>query len=59
MKHKKKRYVIDPPDGWRYGFPKAVDKIEEDVKQQCIDLGYPKELAEKYDDVFFIRFWEE
>lgn len=49
-----KRLIVDPPEGWRYGFPAP---LQEDYEQQLIDAGYPVqniELAIKYS-----RYWEE
>ncbi len=51
--------IIDPPSGWRYGFPKIYDKDpDEDIEKWLLNNGYPqKELdwgAAKY-----CRFWEE
>lgn len=39
-------YVIDPPSGWKYGFPKACPKEvymagEEAIKAWLIEEGYP------------------
>ena len=45
--------IVDPPSGWRYGFPA---KLKGDYRQQLIDAGYPKkdiELALKHS-----RYWE-
>lgn len=40
--------LIDPPQGWKYGFPKALpddwdDMSTEEGNQWLIDNGYPKE----------------
>lgn len=35
--------VVDPPSGWRYGFPAP---LQEDYKQQLIDVGYPQKDIE-------------
>lgn len=46
--------MVDPPSGWRYGFP-AV--LEDDYEEQLRKAGYPKEgisFALKYS-----RYWEE
>ncbi len=34
---------VDPPDGWRYGFPKALsaDHIDGDVRPWLVEQGYP------------------
>jgi hypothetical protein len=50
--------MIDPPGGWRYGFPKPLpDHTPEfDLRQWLIDNGYPEadvELALKHS-----RYWE-
>lgn len=38
--------IIDPPTGWAYGFPCAVDeevfKDEEKLKQFVMSKGYPE-----------------
>ena len=46
-------YRIDPPMGWKYGFPREVT-IEEyesgtDLKELCIKHGYPKDLADSFE----------
>jgi hypothetical protein len=58
MENKKK--MIDPPSGWKYGFPKKIPEnviTPEDFKKWFIKNGYPEkdiELALKYS-----RVWEE
>lgn len=42
---------IDPPSGWKYGFPKIVPEDVEDLRQWLIDEGYPEsdvDFAMKY-----------
>lgn len=41
--------IIDPPEGWKYGFPKPLPKdFENDkdfnLKNWLLEQGYPKEL---------------
>ena len=37
---------VDPPEGWRYGFPKAVPKDREaDLLEWIVEQGYPKDLV--------------
>ena len=53
------KLIIDPPSGWKYGFPRELPKdlTYEEFKQWLLDCGYPEkhiELALKYS-----RFWEE
>lgn len=50
-----KKYMVDPPSGWPYGFPKPCeDGI--DIRQWLLDNGYPEK------DVDFalqhLRMWE-
>jgi len=49
---------IDPPEGWKYGFPKSVTQEEykqiSSLKEWCIGNGYPKEEADKYGNYFNI-----
>lgn len=40
---------IDPPEGWKYGFPKIVPENTKDVRQWLIDNGYPEAK---------IKYWE-
>lgn len=38
--------MVDPADGWRYGFPKAVPKDREaDLLEWIVEQGYPKDLV--------------
>lgn len=50
---------IDPPQGWKYGFPKVIPNDVEDVKDWLIKNGYPKTLIEDYGDIFYTRHWQE
>lgn len=55
----KKLILIDPPSGWRYGFPKAITqeqyKAITNLKQWCIDNGYPLSEAISYGEYFNIQ----
>ena len=33
--------LVDPPSGWRYGFPKPYDK-EKGLEQMLREVGYPE-----------------
>jgi len=36
---------VDPPDGWRYGFPREYTPRDgEDFDSWLVRMGYPKEL---------------
>jgi hypothetical protein len=51
------KYYIDPPSGWRYGFPKVYDETKDGtIEEFLIKNGYPKkdiEFAVKY-----TRYWK-
>jgi len=52
-----KRTIIDPPEGWRYGFPKPIPDDITDLSEWLFGEGYPMDmipLAIKYS-----RYWEE
>ena len=52
--------IIDPPSGWKYGFPKAVpDPKPTDMVEWLVENGYPRSLIEKLGDHFYCRYWEE
>jgi hypothetical protein len=41
-----KPYYVDPPSGWRYGFPKLYDPLKDGpMREWMIANGYPKSLA--------------
>ena len=48
---------IDPPSGWKYGFPKALPDDCLDVRKFLVDSGYPEgdvDFAMSY-----LRMWTE
>ena len=53
-----KLILIDPPSGWRFGFPKAVTQEQykeiTSLKEWCIENGYPKKEADSYGKWFCI-----
>lgn len=49
------RYV-DPPSGWKYGFPKMWDG-KGSMDEWLIAEGYPKKEIDKMGDYFFVRCW--
>lgn len=52
--------IVDPPDGHRYGFPKAVPKEwEAHIIAWLIKEGYPPEDIQAAGDNFAIRCWRE
>ena len=54
-----KLLIIDPPSGWRYGFPKPIPQERlKDVKVWLVEQGYPQEEIDKLGDFFGYRYWE-
>ena len=56
--------VVDPPEGWRYGFPKAIPKgymkmSWDDKKKWYIEQGYPKSEIDEYGEFFVISMWDK
>lgn len=51
--------MVDPPEGWKYGFPKPC-KIEkdQDFDKWLIENGYPKELVDQGLSKY-CRYWEK
>ena len=53
---------IDPPSGWKWGFPKTVtleeyEKIK-DLKEWCVQMGYPKSETDSLGESFYVRTFE-
>lgn len=58
-----KRIIIDPPSGWKYGFPKPVppEYGEEDFvfNTWLVSQGYPQSIIDQFDGKVPCRFWNE
>ena len=54
-----KKIWIDPPGGWKYGFPRIYDpkKDNPDVVEWIVDQGYPRKVMESYKKYFNYRCW--
>lgn len=51
--------MVDPPNGWRYGFPKACpDDRWDDMEEWLIEQGYPQAEKDKYVNCFMVRCWD-
>ena len=49
--------LIDPPSGWKYGFPKMYIPFEgESMIDYCVRKGYPRSEANALDDSFNCQF---
>lgn len=51
-----RKLMVDPPQGWRYGFPKYIDEQEgiklldmiiDDLTDWLLDRGYPMALRDQ------------
>ena len=43
-----KPYWVDPPEGWRWGFPKLYDPAKDgDMRAWMVRHGYPQRLADQ------------
>ena len=51
--------MVDPPSGWKYGFPKAKPDDATDTIAWLLSEGYPQTEIDVCGDYFFIRTWEE
>ena len=52
--------IIDPPSGWKYGFPKQFPaNRRDDVEKWLVEEGYPQEEIDKLRGCFICRLWEE
>jgi hypothetical protein len=57
---KKKVLMVDPPSGWKYGFPKPLpDPQPEDMVAWYISEGYPQKEIDRYGEHFYCRYWEQ
>lgn len=56
---KKQVTMIDPPAGWKYGFPKAIPAGVDDVHGWLVSEGYPQKMIDELGDYFFTRSWIE
>lgn len=56
----KKVTMVDPPSGWKYGFPKAMPPSvkEEEFNAWLVREGYPQKLIDLLGEHFYCRFWE-
>ena len=51
--------IIDPPSGWKYGFPKPIPVDVKDTTSWLVENGYPQELIDELGEHFYCRFWEK
>jgi hypothetical protein len=53
-----KTRIIDPPSGWKYGFPKPIPNDIKDVIPWLVENGYPQKEIDKLGEHFYCRYWE-
>lgn len=56
---KKTVLMIDPPSGWRYGFPMPLpDPKPENTMAWLVEQGYPQAEIDSLGQYFYCRYWE-
>ena len=52
--------IVDPPSGWRFGFPKPIPKDRlQDVNTWLVEQGYPQEIIDDFEGSLPCRFWDK
>lgn len=52
------KLMVDPPSGWKYGFPKEFDSSRDgEIMDWLIQQGYPQEEKDKLGEHFHVRCW--
>lgn len=50
--------MIDPPGGWKYGFPKPIPKDHQNrTLEWLVENGYPRAMIDAMGDNFYCRYW--
>ena len=53
-----KKIWIDPPAGWKYGFPKVYDQsVDGDCTAWMLKNGYPQREIDSCGNHFHVRMW--
>lgn len=56
---KKRITIYDPPEGWRYGFPRPYKPLPGESQADTLRRdGYPEKLIQQGMDQY-CRFWEQ
>jgi hypothetical protein len=50
---------IDPPMGWKFGFPKILPKGVEITNEWFVEQGYPQNVIDAHGKYFCWRTWEQ
>lgn len=60
MTLKPENVMIDPPEGWRYGFPKMIPAEHQNrTLEWLVEQGYPQKMIDSMGDHFYCRYWNE
>lgn len=55
---KPENLYIDPPEGWKYGFPKIIPAEHQSrTMEWLVEQGYPQTLIDSFGDYFICRYW--
>lgn len=52
--------MVDPPEGWKFGFPKKApnNMNSEQFNIWLIENSYPEKLINELGEHFYVRCWE-
>ena len=54
-----KKIWVDPPAGWKYGFPKVYEQeTDGDMTQWMLKEGYPQREIDSCGSHFHVRMWD-
>ena len=54
-----KKHMIDPPSGWKYGFPKEVPSpTPSNMTEWLVENGYPRGEIDRMGEHFYCNHWE-
>ena len=49
---------VDPPEGWRYGFPAIYDPVNDGkMRDWIVRKGYPLLTIKEYGEQWMVRTW--
>ena len=52
------RTMIDPPSGWKYGFPKILpEPAPTNIREWLVDNDYPQSEIDSLGEYFACRYW--
>ena len=54
-----KKIWVDPPAGWKYGFPKVYEQeTDGDMTKWMLKEGYPQREIDSCGNHFHVRMWD-